>query len=424
MIDTIRAQLHGTHWDLSLASPIHREITEKVRTLASARDAQLQLFTTPNENGSIRCGLEVVYGTVAFRNRLAASIRDYICKQELPSSLLVSQGATICRLKDKSSYTADARIRNAQTFYSFLNRQLQKWLDEGFETFSRQETNSHTTLHSDFEHYLREDNKDGSGKASSYLRGLDLLEQMLRIESFDFADCQDLWSVNDSGRLTDLRSFVLEEQKKPTSPWFAENIPVSYLRDGHCAAALTQLIEFQLRHQYTLKTQEIYEAHTGTDTELAAKLSFEPVIPDGYVNDSKSKDGQDRIREVKTRIGQDDFRKRILAIYQNRCCITGLNIPALNRASHIIGWAERKATRMLPSNGLCLSATYDAAFDKKLISLDEDYRLIVSNELQEHYTNDTAKTYFQDREGQAITLPVRDKPNQKYLQEHRNAGSF
>ena len=62
----------------------------------------------------------------------------------------------------------------------------------------------------------------------------------------------------------------------------------------------------------------------------------------------------------------------------NRCCLTGLDLPQLNRASHIIGWAEPKGKqiRMDPRNGLCLSATYDAAFDRKPITFDEDYRLV------------------------------------------------
>ena len=41
-------------------------------------------------------------------------------------------------------------------------------------------------------------------------------------------------------------------------------------------------------------------------------------------------------------------------------------------------WAEGEANRLDPENALCLSATYDAAFDRHLISFDEHYRLIVS----------------------------------------------
>ena len=76
---------------------------------------------------------------------------------------------------------------------------------------------------------------------------------------------------------------------------------------------------------------------------------------------------------MKVRSNQHVFRKMILNIYNQSCCITGLNIPEVNRASHIIPWSEDQTIRLDPRNGLCLSATYDAAFDKYLISLDDDY---------------------------------------------------
>jgi putative restriction endonuclease len=244
------------------------------------------------------------------------------------------------------------------------------------------------------------------------------------IESYGFSDCVNIWSVQSVARLSDLRALVLIEQKNSSSPWYAGGIPVSYLRDGYCAAALSELIRFVPQQVFVDKLLKIYDSHVDDEAELATKLDIDPELPDDYVYDPKSKDGQDLIREAKTRIGQAAFRKMILKNYQNSCCITGLDITILNRASHIIGWAERKATRMLPSNGLCLSATYDAAFDKKLISLDENYRVIISKEIRDHYSNHHVKAYFECREGQVITYPVRSKPSQEFLETHRKAGSF
>ena len=103
------------------------------------------------------------------------------------------------------------------------------------------------------------------------------------------------------------------------------------------------------------------------------------------------------------------------------CCITGLYIPELNRPSHIVPWAENKSIRLDPSNGLCLSATYDLAFDRHLITLDEDYRLVVSRSVTEHYTKDVVKDYFHKREGDKIYLPKTYKPKQEYLMKHRMA---
>ena len=276
----------------------------------------------------------------------------------------------------------------------------------------------------DFENYLNEDNIAGSGKASSYIKAIDWLTQMLKIESYGFSDCLDIWSVNKPDRLVELRSFVLEEQKKSASPWITKAIPISYLRDGYCAAALSQLIQFSPQQVYTEKILNIYDSCSDDEKELESRLNYEPDDLDIFAHDPKSKDGVDRIREVKTRVGQRAFRAMVMRNYQNTCCITGLNIPILNRASHIIGWAERIETRMLPSNGLCLSATYDAAFDKKLISLDENYRVILSKDIQDYYSNQCVQSYFKSREGQKIEFPFRGMPSQHYLDVHRKAGNF
>lgn len=60
---------------------------------------------------------------------------------------------------------------------------------------------------------------------------------------------------------------------------------------------------------------------------------------------------------------------------------------------------------MNTENGRCLSATYDAAFGKHLISFDNDYRMVVRKEIKEYYTNEVAKTYFGNYEGKQLILP-------------------
>ncbi len=110
----------------------------------------------------------------------------------------------------------------------------------------------------------------------------------------------------------------------------------------------------------------------------------------------------------------------ILYTYQSQCCLTGLNIPGVLRASHILPWAKNVANRLNAENGLCLSATYDAAFDRYLISFDENYRMIFSPRLKEYYSNKAFQTQFKTFEGQKLILPKINIPNQKFLEKHRN----
>lgn len=76
------------------------------------------------------------------------------------------------------------------------------------------------------------------------------------------------------------------------------------------------------------------------------------------------------------RIGQDIFRDRLMVYWQRRCPLTGISDAALLRASHIIPWSEcgSDAERLDVHNGLLLSALWDAAFDRALVTFDEEGR--------------------------------------------------
>lgn len=76
----------------------------------------------------------------------------------------------------------------------------------------------------------------------------------------------------------------------------------------------------------------------------------------------------------KTRIGQGPFRTALLARWEGKCPLTGIAEPALLRASHIIPWnrCESDAERINPENGLLLSALWDAAFDRGLVTFADD----------------------------------------------------
>ena len=88
--------------------------------------------------------------------------------------------------------------------------------------------------------------------------------------------------------------------------------------------------------------------------------------------------GSDKSIQTKARVGQGFFRKAILSAYNYRCCITGLAVPRLLVASHIIPWREDAANRLNPRNGLSLSMLHDKAFDIGIITINEDMTVRVS----------------------------------------------
>ena len=122
---------------------------------------------------------------------------------------------------------------------------------------------------------------------------------------------------------------------------------------------------------------------------------------------------------IRRRLGQSFFRRAVLTTYENRCCITGLSLPVLLSASHIVAWSVDPSQRLNPRNGLCLAKTQDAAFDRHLLTLDEEYRIVVSKSLRDHFTNAAVQTNFQPYEGKTIQLPSRFLPDQALLARHR-----
>ncbi len=74
------------------------------------------------------------------------------------------------------------------------------------------------------------------------------------------------------------------------------------------------------------------------------------------------------------RIGQNVFRARLLDYWRGSCPLTGISDVALLRASHIVSWAECETDneRLNVHNGLLLSALWDAAFDRALVTFDDD----------------------------------------------------
>ncbi|MBR1032961.1 HNH endonuclease [Bradyrhizobium liaoningense] len=82
------------------------------------------------------------------------------------------------------------------------------------------------------------------------------------------------------------------------------------------------------------------------------------------------------------RIGQDVFRDALMSYWGGRCPMTGITEPALLRASHIVPWADCTDEKRLDvHNGLLLSALWDAAFDRGLVSFGDDGLVLASPRL-------------------------------------------
>jgi putative restriction endonuclease len=121
---------------------------------------------------------------------------------------------------------------------------------------------------------------------------------------------------------------------------------------------------------------------------------------------------------VKQRTKQAFFRKSVLSSYGAMCCISGVSETRLLVASHIVPWSEDKSNRLNPSNGLCLSAIHDKAFDSHLFSLTNDHRVVLSKQL-ERTKDEFLRQVFWPTQDRQITLPERFQPNPDLVHRHR-----
>lgn len=149
------------------------------------------------------------------------------------------------------------------------------------------------------------------------------------------------------------------------------------------------------------------------------KKSIENQLPAAVLREIKDYHGQVRDTIVKSRINQNVFRRMILNNYNDTCAITGINDRRLLVASHIIPWADREETRLNPENGICLSALYDTAFDKGLITIrPDDYTVMLSPSLRDTLSRKAFVDHFEIIENRPIILPEEHKPSGAFLQYH------
>lgn len=136
--------------------------------------------------------------------------------------------------------------------------------------------------------------------------------------------------------------------------------------------------------------------------------------PDGNLD----RVGEDRLTQTTARIGQSFFRAAVLSAYDGRCCITGLSLPTLLRAGHIIPWHIDKSNRVNPQNGLLLSILHERAFDAGIITINDNMIVQVSRKYAMSRDNFFANSIAR-YDGLPVSLPAKFAPGKEFLAYHR-----
>jgi putative restriction endonuclease len=131
------------------------------------------------------------------------------------------------------------------------------------------------------------------------------------------------------------------------------------------------------------------------------------------------KEGLERERMVRVRVNQHFFRAAVLSAYDYKCCVTGLAVPELLVASHIIPWAADPKQRMNPRNGLCLNALHDRAFDRGLMFVAKDMTVRFRERLIRFEKKSPGLDWLLSYERKPICLPRKFAPDTALLAIHR-----
>lgn len=143
--------------------------------------------------------------------------------------------------------------------------------------------------------------------------------------------------------------------------------------------------------------------------DAEARIEWLPELADGETS------GQ---RTVEVRLKQSLFRRVVMSSYNEACCMTGLSDLRLLVASHIVPWGVNTQQRLNPSNGLCLSALHDRAFDRGLLTVLPDLSIRVSSELKRQKGQAFARSALIELEGQKIRSPEKFFPQADFLRWH------
>lgn len=114
------------------------------------------------------------------------------------------------------------------------------------------------------------------------------------------------------------------------------------------------------------------------------------------------------------------FKREVPKIYHNTCAISGWRLDALVNVSmvdacHIVPFSESYDDSL--QNGIALSPNLHRAFDRGLIALSDDYRVITNNNFSETPSVFSIKQF----DGMQILLPKDDTqyPGLENLRKHR-----
>ena len=122
------------------------------------------------------------------------------------------------------------------------------------------------------------------------------------------------------------------------------------------------------------------------------------------------------IKTIVQRRGQKEFRRQLLEAYTGKCAVTRTGYPQVLEAAHIMPYKGEHTNDI--SNGILLRSDIHTLFDLGLISIADDYKILMKSELM--------VTEYAELMGVILELPESQemRPNLEALAYHREEFGF
>jgi 5-methylcytosine-specific restriction protein A len=161
------------------------------------------------------------------------------------------------------------------------------------------------------------------------------------------------------------RVFLFQQSRKGYVSFISEMtfFDSDYYETHDSTGALRLGIKFFLKRKDAVVPYELNELN------LAAEPLLEYLAPTVT----------ERSGLVLSRVGQGAYRKSIINRWENKCAVTSFSDARVLIASHIYPWKEASDDERLDvNNGILLSPTFDALFDKHLITFEKSGKIALS----------------------------------------------
>ena len=126
------------------------------------------------------------------------------------------------------------------------------------------------------------------------------------------------------------------------------------------------------------------------------------------------------VRSIRSRLVQGFFRDAVLASYESQCAMCDIHLAELLTACHIIPWSKSIQRRADPRNGLALCALHDRAFDRGLLTVGSDLRILLSGRLKVKLAGRMHRLALLELEHKELRMPHRFFPDPDALTYHRD----